>query len=974
MTTEAQSGLFRWNVTTNGVTTTRSVDILALAAANGQLASMDPTVKALLAQIRTSAEGTVPGGIGKITDQNDVNTQQLLYQAPGNYVNHLPTSRVDFNLSPKHRLTGSYWWQEINRYPDIQNSGEAQFPDLPNFANYTSVRSVGSVTLRSTLGPQFVNELITGWQWSPGTFNSGVVADMFQNQDMFNLGITAFPITSATRSTNPNTRHQDNWNINDTVNWLKGNHSMSFGGGFTRVDQFNDSLVVVPSIAFGIQNGLDPAESLFTTANFPGASSGNLNDARALYAVLTGRVTGVNANANIDPETNKYVYNGFTNVGGRMDEYSLFFQDSWKFKPTLTLNFGLAYVVQAPLVAGNDNFSTTDYDGFCGPYGKNSQGVCNLFQVGGPQTGVVPQFVQYTANTKGYNTDWNNVAPNIGAAWRPNVQSGILRTILGDPEQATLRAGFSLTFDKPSMGDFFNVYSGNPGRQVNANRNNNGSNFLLVQPGETWPVLFRDKSRLGPPAGIPEAPVYPITANTGSSLAIFDPNIQVPYTKSLSFGLQRAIGRDMAIEVRYVGTRGRNGWTTENWNETNVIENQFFNEFKLAMANLQSTVNSGLCATPATCSFGYRGPGTGTSPLPIMLAYLTGLPASAANDPASYSSTAALAGFTNTTLLGRLNVYNPQATTMAGDLQTTARIANALAAGLPSNFFRMNPAIGTNADNIRRSLVQSTYDSVVVDLRRRLTRGLLVTANYTWSHQRGQSLDTLHNPRVWVDSTNSVPGAFKMTANYEVPVGRGKRYGTNANAWVNGAIGGWTVNMTGRVQSGSIDTVTGTKLVGMTEEELQKMYKVRINKETNIITMLPDDVILNTRRAFSTSATTPGGYGSLGAPEGRYLAPASGPNCVQLYPGDCGPRNIFVTGPMFTRFDFSAKKAFPLGGKTSFQLEVDVLNMFGAINFNPNFNPGSGGSIFQVTSAYTDISGTYDPGGRLGQIVWRVLW
>jgi Carboxypeptidase regulatory-like domain len=984
MTPEAQNGILRYNVTTNGVTSVRSVDVLALAAANGQLASQDPTIKALLAQIRASAEGTVPAGIGKISDQNDVNTQQLIYQAPGNYVNHLPTSRVDFNLSPKHRLTGSYWWQEINRFPDIQNNGETTFPDLPNVANYTSVRSVGSVTLRSTLGAQFVNELITGWQWSPGTFNSGVVASMFQNQDMFSLGIGGFPtpnntgITSATRSTNPNTRHQDNWNINDTVNWLKGNHSMSFGGGFTRVDQFNDSLVVVPSITFGVQSSLDPADPLFTTANFPGASNTDLANGRALYAILTGRVTSVNANANIDPETNKYVYNGFTNVGGRMDEYSLFFQDSWKFKPTLTLNYGLAYVVQMPMVAGNDNFSTTNYDGFCGPYGKNASGTCNLFQVGGPQTGVVPQFVQYSANTKGYNTDLNNLAPNIGAAWRPNVQSGFLRTLLGDPEQATVRVGFSLTFDKPSMGDFFNIYSGNPGRQVNANRNNNtGSNFVLVGPGETWPVLFRDKSRLGPPAGIPDSPVYPITANTGSSLAIFDPNIQTPYTRSLSFGLQRALGRDMAIEVRYVGTRGKNGWTTENWNEVNVIENGFFNEFKLAMSNLQSAVNAGLCATPATCSFGYRGPGTGTSPLPSILAYLTGLPASAANDPASYSSAAALAGFTNTTLLGRLNPYNPQVlgnNSFTNDLLTTARINNALAAGLPSNFFQMNPAIGTNSDSIRRSLVESTYDSVVIDLRRRLTRGLLVTANYTWAHQRGQSLDTLHNSRVWVDSTSSVPSAFKMTANYEVPVGRGKRYGANVNSWVNGAIGGWTVNMTGRVQSGNILTQTGVQLVGMTEEELQKMYKVRINDQTKVITMLPDDVILNTRRAFSTSATTPGGYGSLGAPEGRYIAPASGPNCTQLYPGDCGPRNIFLTGPMFTRFDFSAKKAFPLSGKTSFQLEVDVLNIFGAINFSPTFNPGSGGTIFQVTSAYTDISGTYDPGGRLGQIVWRVLW
>ena len=46
--------------------------------------------------------------------------------------------------------------------------------------------------------------------------------------------------------------------------------------------------------------------------------------------------------------------------------------------------------------------------------------------------------------------------------------------------------------------------------------------------------------------------------------------------------------QDMALEVRYVGTRGVNQWSTLNYNERNVIENGFLDEFKLAMANLQA--------------------------------------------------------------------------------------------------------------------------------------------------------------------------------------------------------------------------------------------------------------------------------------------------------------------------------------------------------------------------------------------------
>ena len=100
------------------------------------------------------------------------------------------------------------------------------------------------------------------------------------------------------------------------MNWLKGNHSISFGGSFSRVIQHNDSQNVVPSIGLGIQSQLDPADGMFNTSNFQGASTGDLNNARALYAFITGRVTAVNAQARLDEDTNKYVYLGIENVRG----------------------------------------------------------------------------------------------------------------------------------------------------------------------------------------------------------------------------------------------------------------------------------------------------------------------------------------------------------------------------------------------------------------------------------------------------------------------------------------------------------------------------------------------------------------------------------------------------------------------------------------------------------------------------------
>jgi hypothetical protein len=94
-----------------------------------------------------------------------------------------------------------------------------------------------------------------------------------------------------------------------------------------------------------------------------------------------------------------------------------------------------------------------------------------------------------------------------------------------------------------------------------------------------------------------------------------------------------------------------------------------------------------------------------------------------------------------------------------------------------------------------------------------------------------------------------------------------------------------------------------------------------------------------------------------------------------VFPGDCGtPRNLYVRGPIFTRFDLSLKKRFPIGRGASFDLQFDLLNAFDNVNFIPTFAPGEGATIFQSTSGYTDINTTFDPGGRIGQVIWRVNW
>jgi hypothetical protein len=216
---------------------------------------------------------------------------------------------------------------------------------------------------------------------------------------------------------------------------------------------------------------------------------------------------------------------------------------------------------------------------------------------------------------------------------------------------------------------------------------------------------------------------------------------------------------------------------------------------------------------------------------------------------------------------------------------------------------------------------------------------------------------------------------------YELPFGRGRRYGATISPWLDAAVGNWQFSGTGRLQRNQF-SITNTRLVGMTEAELQDAFKVRHQQAGDgriTVFSFPEDIVLNTRRAYNTSPTSATGYSADGVPTGRYLAPASIPGCVAVYTGDCGsPEQITLNGPLFTRFDMRLNKRFPFGRGASFELTFEVLNVFDNINYNHVFTQPTATSnldnLYRVTAAYTDINTTFDPGGRIGHLMWRINW
>jgi carboxypeptidase family protein/TonB-dependent receptor-like protein len=966
---QAQAGVFSWDATENGQTVIRTRDVLALAGSNGHINSYDPDVLRVLNDIRAATQST-----GVITPTNDLNTTSYLWLSPGKQHEKQPVVKLDYNLTSQHRLSGTYNWQVVVRDPDHLNNADVRFPGFVNYRKYTSYRPLSSATLRSTLSPNVVNELRGGIKWGPSYFGEDASngPHTFDQQAGYNL---AFPLslTNAGNQNTPTARSAWSWNIDNTLNWQRSTHSLSFGMSLFFGNVWADNQQMVPNIGFGADTN-DPASTMFSTANFPGASDTELANARNLYSMLVGRVNSIGGNLVLDEATNEYVYLGKRRQAGRMNEYSMFAQDSWRMTPRLTLNAGVRWDIQMPFQAVNDVMSRATFADACGVSGIGPDGECRFFQPGA-SGGVYPQFIPYNSGDEGWKTDWNNFAPNIGVAWLPNVQTGFLRTLLGDPEQATLRAGYSVNYAREGMARFTGVFGANPGSQVSTTRNANSG--LLIPPGESYPVLFREKDRLGPPTfgQVPAVscdasgacvPAYPILARTNrqDGMNLFHPDIQVAFARSYTLSFQRALSRDMAVDIRYVGTRGVNQWTDENYNEINIIENGFYTEFQGAMANLQANQAAGRGNT-----FAYFGPNTGTSPLPTYLAYFNG--SQDVNNPGAYSGT----NWTNSTFVGRLARTRPQPYDAAGDLDGNAtRRTNASRAGISPNFFVVNPDVSTSGDdyNIWTSDAFSSYDALQIELRRRLSKGFQISGSYQYALEYGSANLGKHWGRV-SDPTGNVRHAFKMQWDWMVPVGRGRHFGTDMHPALDLLVGGWGFNGAGRIQANTVN-FGGVRLVGMTVDELTSEYRHRYDPATKIVTMLPDDIILNTRRAFSPDATSATGYGSLGPPEGRYIAPDNSENCVEIRNGDCAPRTLLVRAPWFTRFDVSLSKRFETGSRVNFELRFDVLNVFDNINFDNEANPGSGATIFQVDDAYRDPSNTFDPGGRLGQIVWRINW
>jgi outer membrane receptor protein involved in Fe transport len=175
-----------------------------------------------------------------------------------------------------------------------------------------------------------------------------------------------------------------------------------------------------------------------TSGNFPGASSGERDDARDLYAVLVGSVDTVDGDARIDAATNQYAYLGQSLQEGRLRDFAFWAQDAWRPRPDLTINVGLRYELQMPFQALNDSYSGTTLEEVWGISGlaagcdasNVTPETCNIFKPGLTPGNLESNYFQLNRSENLFEMDWDNFAPSLGLAWTPSAESGAMASFL----------------------------------------------------------------------------------------------------------------------------------------------------------------------------------------------------------------------------------------------------------------------------------------------------------------------------------------------------------------------------------------------------------------------------------------------------------------------------------------------------------------------------------------------------------------
>jgi hypothetical protein len=885
LTEEARQGIFRYTGANGQV---QSVNLLQL----GAFSALNPTAGAQL-NAMPLPNNTLVG--------DSFNTAGYRYNVSGSSPNDKYVGRFDQQLVENlrigsHKLEFIYNHAEFLLKPDTFNSLEAPFPGGVN-AFQASKRTLTTAAIQSTFGSRITNEVRVGHQRAPVGF--------LRDSQPTNYFINFAAVDDFERNFLSQGRNTMVYQYIDNLSMVAGSHTLRFGGDVQSITAYTFNDAGINQVINLGQNAANPDGILNNEfPNLPSGAAGNAiaNRARTVYRDIVGLLASSTRTFNITSPTSGFVPGATRERIFKQRWVSVYGQDQWRVRRNFTWNYGVRWEFQGvPFEA--KGIAIQPAGGLAGLFGIS--GLNNLFAPGSlkgqPTTAL--DFVNGATGKKLYNNDWNNFAPYLGFAYSPNFESGPMRWLFGSEGKSSIRAGYSISY----LQDGFTVVSN------------------ALGTGTTNPGLIQTAANNAPTgvltsAGIPLAtPTFkiPITdaenfaINAGNGLWSFDPHLRLPYVQQWSLGIEREIAPNTAFELRYVGNHAVKIFRAIDYNEVNIFENGFLQEFLNAQKNLE--LNGGASFAPGRA---------GTAQLPLLSTLFAGL-----------SNTV---GFGSATFIA--NLQNNNVGTMASTLAFNPTYANTRK-NLAPNFFVANPNAAfaralTNAS-------YSNYNSLQVEVRRRMSRGLMLQANYTFSKAlsdgTGNSQSTLETYRtirnVALDKTRSdFDQRHRFVGNfiYELPFGAGRRW-LNGTPLLSKVTEGWSV--------GSIMTwQSGTPLFIFSNRTTFNSFNAGINPAQ--FTGGSFQEFLNNSGVYKTSSgvfffnpnllniTTNANGGFTGATlkDGKLDTPA---------PGQFGnfPLNA-LSGPSFWQADFSVTKRTKLYESAEMEFKATFYNAFNHANFS----------------------------------------
>lgn len=717
-----------------------------------------------------------------------INTGGYRFNAPTPTTYDTYVLKLDFNLTNSQTLfvRGNYQEDDVGQAP--------AFPDTP--APSIWYHPKGFAAGHSwTISNRLVNRFTYGLTRAAFTRQGDQTGNNIQFRFIFAPAVT----TALTRVTPVH-------NIVDDVTFVKGDHTLQFGGNMRFIKNTRRSFAAAFDTLTTNPSGYAASSAVLTSAGpdgggaaiFPDVAGSSLTPLRNILSAVIGRFSQYTANFNYDQSGQILPAGSSADRTFATQEYELYWQDQWRMRHNLTLTYGIRWGTSTPVYEVN-GFQTQPTTSL-GAYFEQRKASADA---GIPFNDPIAIDLSGKANGRPgfYKQDWNNFAPIVAVAWQPELPDNFWGKLIGREGRAVFRAGFRTTYDR--IGSQL---------AVNFDLNNQlGFASALTIPVNTYNVSNRLAPLFTGPAqdvrGLPgiagnfsNTISFPLNQLPNGAERIetsLDDTIVTPVNYSYNFSYAREVGKGLSIEMSYVGRFARQLLGQRDiMHFNNLRDPKSGQTFYEAMQHLIDLRYAGV-------------PITSVGSIPFFENILPGIAGNFAVLGQTVALTASQAAYRRVAIpsVGGQNV------TDYTFLQSGARWDDKPFSIFNNTF--VNPQYA--ALNAWSTFALSNYNSAQLSVRQRLTRDVTFDFNYTFAHsldnasglQNTGNFGTASlifnplNPMLnYADSDFDV--RHNITANWLVglPFGRGKKFLGDTNRVANAILGGWDLTGIFRWNSG----------------------------------------------------------------------------------------------------------------------------------------------------------------------------